>query len=198
MGEETGSPGLHEVCGGHRSNLAANVLIVSDGPRLVAERPTLFLGSRGVVNFDLSVELRTGAHHSGNWGGLLRNPGTVLANAIAALVDSRGRILVESLRPPPIPDAVRRSLQHLKVASGANDPAIDDEWGEPGLSSEERLFGWNTLEVLAFKTGNPDQPLNAIPPGARATMQFALLWEQTRTTSCPSCGIISIAVDFPG
>ena len=172
MGEETGSPGLHEVCRRHRSDLAADVLIASDGPRLAVERPTLFLGSRGVVNFDLSVDLRTGAHHSGNWGGLLRNPGTVLANAMATLVDKRGTILVEGLRPPPIPDAVRRSLQDLKVGDGANDPAIDHGWGEPGLTNEERLFGWNTLEVLAFKTGDPDQPLNAIPPSARATMQF--------------------------
>jgi hypothetical protein len=50
----------------------------------------LFLGSRGVANFEPDAELREGAHHSGNWGGLLRNPGTVLANAIASLVDANG------------------------------------------------------------------------------------------------------------
>ena len=55
----------------------------------------MFLGSRGVANFELVLNAREGGHHSGNWGGLLSNPGTVLANAIASLVDGRGRILVQ-------------------------------------------------------------------------------------------------------
>ncbi|EPN73041.1 hypothetical protein A234_19110, partial [Pseudomonas syringae pv. actinidiae ICMP 19101] len=59
--------------------LAADIFIASDGPRLAAARPTLFLGSRGVFNFELTVNLREGAHHSGNWGGLLANPGIILA-----------------------------------------------------------------------------------------------------------------------
>jgi acetylornithine deacetylase/succinyl-diaminopimelate desuccinylase-like protein len=109
-GEETGSPGLAAFCAAHRAELAADVLIASDGPRLARDRATVFLGSRGVANFDLSLHLRGGAHHSGNWGGLLRNPGTVLANAIACLVDGRGRILVDALRPPPIPANVRAAL----------------------------------------------------------------------------------------
>ena len=100
-GEETGSPGLATICEQQKTALTADVLIASDGPRLRRDRPTLFLGSRGVANFDLTLDLRSGAHHSGNWGGLLRNPGTVLANAIASLVDGRGCIRVAALRPPP-------------------------------------------------------------------------------------------------
>jgi acetylornithine deacetylase/succinyl-diaminopimelate desuccinylase-like protein len=172
MGEETGSPGLRAICTQHAAALAADVLIASDGPRLAADRPTLFLGSRGVCNFNLVVDLREGGHHSGNWGGLLRNPGTVLANAIASMVDARGRILVPGLRPPTIPDSVREALRNVRVGGGPNDPAIDSDWGEPSLSNEERVFAWNSLEVLAFTTGNPEAPLNAVPPRARATLQL--------------------------
>ncbi len=50
------------------------------------------------MNFKLDVNLREGGHHSGNWGGLLRNPGVVLASAIASMVDANGRILVEGLQ----------------------------------------------------------------------------------------------------
>jgi acetylornithine deacetylase/succinyl-diaminopimelate desuccinylase-like protein len=170
--EETGSPGLAAFCAAHRAELAADVLVASDGPRLRAEAPTVFLGSRGVVNFELTLRLRDGAHHSGNWGGLLRNPGTVLAGAIACLVDGRGRILIDALRPPPIPANVRAALAGLEVGGGANDPAVDAGWGEPGLTPAERVFGWNTLEVLAFATGNPQHPVNAIPPQARAHMHL--------------------------
>ena len=172
LGEETGSPGLAEFCANHRTELAADVLIASDGPRISADRPTLFLGSRGMASVDLTVNLREGGHHSGNWGGLLRNPGTVLASAIASIVDQRGRILVDELRPPPIPEAVKRALADLAVGGGPDDPAIDEEWGEPGLTPAERVFGWNALEVLAFKCGDPDGPQNAVPPSAKATLQL--------------------------
>jgi acetylornithine deacetylase/succinyl-diaminopimelate desuccinylase-like protein len=172
MGEEKGSPGLAEFCAAHRDDLAADVLIASDGPRLRADRPTVYLGTRGVANFDLTLKLRDGGHHSGNWGGLLRNPGTVMAGAIACLVDGRGRILVDGLRPPPIPPSVRHALADITVGGGVDDPAVDVDWGEPGLTPAERVFGWNTVEVLAYTTGNPAQPVNAIPPDARAHLQL--------------------------
>ena len=170
MGEEIGSPGLRRICEQRKDELKADVFIASDGPRLRADRPTLFLGSRGALNFTLTCALRDGAHHSGNWGGLLANPGIVLANAIASIVDSRGRILVERLRPPPIPDNVRKALADIEPGE-PNGPSIDRDWGEPGLTPAERVFGFNTVEVLAFKSGNPEHPVNAIPPRATATMQ---------------------------
>lgn len=171
-GEETGSPGLAAFCAAQRDALAADVLIASDGPRLRADAPTVFLGSRGVANFDLGVTLRDGAHHSGNWGGLLRNPATLLAAAIASLVDGQGRILIDALRAPPIPANVRRALAGLEVGGDPGDPEIDAGWGEPGLTPAERVFAGNTLEVLAFGAGNPEHPVNAIPPSARATMHL--------------------------
>ena len=82
MSEKTGSKGLAAFCAKHRDLLAADVLIASDGPRVGAEIPTLFLGSRGVVNFKLNVRLCDHAHHSGNWAGLLRDPAMVLAHAL--------------------------------------------------------------------------------------------------------------------
>src|SRR5690606_16771107 len=74
MGEETGSSGLREICAENRERFQADLLVASDGPRLSIERPTIFLGSRGSVNFDLIIDAREGGHHSGNWGGLISNP----------------------------------------------------------------------------------------------------------------------------
>ncbi len=172
MGEETGSPGLRRVCSDYGEELASDVFISSDGPRISAEQPTLFLGARGVINFDLSVKLRDKSYHSGNWGGLLRNPGTVLANAIAAIVDAQGRILVPALRPPQLTARLRELLSDLTVGGDSQDPKIDDGWGEPGLTASERLYGWNTVETLTFKTGEPDRPQNAIPSVATARIQL--------------------------
>jgi acetylornithine deacetylase/succinyl-diaminopimelate desuccinylase-like protein len=164
-GEEVGSPGLKALCETESAALAADVLIASDGPRLTAERPTLFLGSRGALNFDLVVECRDGGRHSGNWGGLLVNPAIVLAHAIASITDARGAIRVPEWRPNSLTASVKTALANLEV-EGAED------WGEPGLSPAERVFGWCSFEVLAFVTGNPQRPVNAIPPRASAHCQL--------------------------
>ena len=172
MGEETGSMGLRELCEAHRDLLAADLLIASDGPRLSAERPTVFLGARGSLNFDLSIEARAGGHHSGNWGGLISNPGIQLAHAISTLVSPTGQIRVPEWVPAELPPAVRRALADCQVDGGADGPEIAPGWGEPGLSPAERVFGWCSFEVLAYKTGNPDTPVNAIPPRAWARCQL--------------------------
>jgi acetylornithine deacetylase/succinyl-diaminopimelate desuccinylase-like protein len=171
-GEEMGSPGLKEFCERNKRALAADVLISSDGPRLTPERATIYLGTRGVMNFVLSVELRKGAHHSGNWGGLLANPGIVLAHAIASITDARGVIQVPEWRPGTLTPAVRAALAELDLGGGEEGPGIDADWGEPGLTPAERVFGWSSFEVLAFVTGNPDRPVNAIPAKASATCQL--------------------------
>src|SRR5581483_3580014 len=171
-GEEIGSPGLAEFCAAQSELLKADLLIASDGPRLAPERPTLFMGSRGALNFDLSVELREGGHHSGNWGGLLANPGIILAHALATLVSRDGKVLARDLVPRAIPNSVRVALADCEVEGGPDAPAIDPWWGEPGLTAAEKVFAWNTFEVLAFRTGNPENPVNAIPPRATAHCQI--------------------------
>ena len=167
-GEEAGSPGLREFCRTNQALFAADVFIASDGPRLSPDRATIFMGSRGVFNFDLEVNLREGGHHSGNWGGLLANPGIILAHAIASLTTATGEILLPEWRPPPIPNSVRNAVAGLTIDGGDNAPEIDPDWGEPGLVAAEKVFAWNSFEVLAFKTGNPENPVNAIPPNAKA------------------------------
>jgi acetylornithine deacetylase/succinyl-diaminopimelate desuccinylase-like protein len=172
MGEEIGSPDLGTVCASLRDELKADVFIASDGPRLSADRPTLFLGCRGGYRIHLDINLRDGAHHSGNWGGVLANPATILANAIATLVDGRGRLLMEELKPPRLSNQIRSWLADVKVEPTADEPPLSENWGEEGLSAAERLYAWNTLEVLAISAGNVDNPANAIPGRARAVLQL--------------------------
>jgi acetylornithine deacetylase/succinyl-diaminopimelate desuccinylase-like protein len=171
-GEEIGSPGLREVCAQEKAALAADLLIGSDGPRLTPGRPTVYMGTRGAMNFDLVVDLREGGHHSGNWGGLLANPGAILANAIASIIDEKGRVRARDILPRAIPNSVRAALADCEIAAGEDGPAIDAWWGEPGLTAAEKVYAWNTFEVLAFRTGNPENPVNAVPPKAVAACQI--------------------------
>jgi acetylornithine deacetylase/succinyl-diaminopimelate desuccinylase-like protein len=172
MSEEIGSPDLRQVCETLRDELKADLFLASDGPRLSAERPTIFLGCRGGIRIQLDVNLREGSHHSGNWGGLLANPATILAAAIASLVDGNGRLLLEELKPPRLSNQIRAALADVQIEPMADEPALSANWGEESLSAAERLYAWNTLEVLAMSSGNIDKPANAIPGQARAVLQL--------------------------
>jgi acetylornithine deacetylase/succinyl-diaminopimelate desuccinylase-like protein len=172
MAEEVGSVGLRQLCAQHADDLLmADVLIASDGPRIAPDKPTIFLGSRGTYLIDMFVNLREGSHHSGNWGGLIANPAIVLAQALASITDARGTIQVPEWRPD-LPQSVREVLVGVEVDGGEDGPKIDTEWGEPGLTPAERVFGWNSFEILAFTTGTPERPVNAIPGAARAHCQL--------------------------
>lgn len=171
MSEELGSVGLPEIFRTHKDRLKADVLIASDGPRLQPDVPTMFMGSRGGTSFDLLVETHEGAHHSGNWGGLLADPAMILAHALACITDARGQIKVPEWRPDSLTDSVREALRDLPVAGGEG-PQVEPDWGEESLTPAERVFGWNSFAVLAMVSGVPEAPVNAISGWARATCQL--------------------------
>ncbi|MFM9940058.1 MAG: M20 family metallopeptidase [Hyphomicrobiaceae bacterium] len=172
MGEEAGSKGLYELVEAHKDAFAADVFIASDGPRVKQDRPTMSLGCRGAMNFDLVVDLREGGHHSGNWGGLIANPGFLLAHALASIVGPKGELLVEELKAPPMSKAVKDVLADVEVDGGDQGPPVDEWWGEPDLKPAERVYAANTFNILTFWTGTPGRPVNAIPPKAVANCQL--------------------------
>jgi acetylornithine deacetylase/succinyl-diaminopimelate desuccinylase-like protein len=186
MAEETGSPGLRDFCIAQRERLKADVFIASDGPRLSPNRPTIFLGARGAMNFDLTVDLRQGAFHSGNWGGLLANPAIILAHALATITSPQGAVRVREWVPDHMPNSVRVALADCPIEPGPDAPAIDPEWGEPGLTAAEKVFGWSSFEILALDAGNPSSPVNAIPPRAKAACQIRYVVGPDRTDFLPA------------
>jgi acetylornithine deacetylase/succinyl-diaminopimelate desuccinylase-like protein len=170
-GEEAGSPGLADFLRRHRDACAADVFIALDGPRQSLSVPDITLGTRAGVAFDLVVNLREGGHHSGHWGGLLADPGVILAYAIAAIFTQDGRIKVAGWLPQQIPPAVREACAAVVIEDMPGAPALDAGWGEPGLSRAERMYMWTSAVVLASISGQPEAPVNAVGGTARARIQ---------------------------
>ena len=170
--EEMGSRGLHDFCTSRSHDLSADVLIASDGPRVDPDQATIVLGSRGLNKFEMSLNLRKGSHHSGNWGGLISDPGIILSNAISSIVDQRGQINIPSWKPNSLNNEIKSIIKKLKISGGSNSPPIDKNWGEKDLSPEERVFGWNSFSVLAMELGDIERTQNAIAPSARAICQL--------------------------
>lgn len=168
MGEEIGSPGLRKLCARLKDRLAADLLVASDGPRVAADRPTIFLGARGGATFRLRLKRRNGGWHSGNFGGALRNPALELAHALASLTSPKGALQVPGWVPEGVPDAARAALAGLTPAGGE----VDADWGADGLTPAERIHAWNSAEILAFSAGDTAHPVNAIPDAAEAVVQL--------------------------
>lgn len=181
MSEEIGSPGLQEVCEAYRDELESDLFLASDGPRIRHDMPTLFLGSRGVVQFRLIADPGNGGRHSGNWGGIITNPAAELCNAISTLISPTGRILADFLRAPTIPEDVSHLIRDLPVGGTDEDPEVNPTWGEQGLTNGERLYGTNTLEIIGISAGRTDKPVGAIPEKAEAILQLRFVkgtdWE---------------------
>ena len=185
--EERGSIGLREFVAAHKDELAADVLIGSDGPRVMPEVPTIATGTRGTYHFDLVVDLRPGGVHSGHWGGLTTDPAVVLTHALGTIIDRNGKILVRDWLPTNgVPASVRSVLAGCEVGGGGEAASIDPDWGEPGLTSAEKIYGWNSFIVLAMVSGRPENPVNAVAPNARAHCQIRYTVDTDPATFAPA------------
>ena len=170
--EEVGSPGLDIFCAGYQDRLAADVLIASDGPRMRPEKADVKLGNRGGIAFDLVVSLREGSRHSGHWGGVLEDPGIILAHALASITTERGKILVDDWLPKSVPKKVTKALKKAEIDPADPTLIMPPDWGEAELSVPEKMYGWTSFIILAFITGRPENPVNGVQPDARARCQI--------------------------
>jgi len=196
--EERGSAGLREFVATHASALRADALIASDGPRVAADIPTMSTGSRGLFRFELVIDVRPGGVHSGNWGGMTTDPAIVLAHVIAAIAGRHGRILVPGWLPPAgMPASVRAALDGLQLRAEGEAATIDPEWGEPDLTAAEKVFGWTSFVVTAMVSGQPEKPVNAVAPNARAHCQLRYPADCDPKTFEPALRVHLDAAGFP-
>jgi len=184
--EEIGSPGLDAFLTENVATLETDLMLASDGPRMILDRADVKLGNRGGIAFDLSIKLREGSRHSGHWGGVLEDPGVILAQAISCITTPRGQILVKDWLPESIPPKVRDALRTLRIDPADPSLVMPDDWGEPGLSIGEKMYGWTSFIVLAMITGRPENPVNGVQPDARARCQLRFTVDADHTRFLPA------------
>ena len=93
--EEAGSPSLVPAITRYRDRLAADMMIILDGPQHSSGRPTIAYGARGIARVDITVFGPRAGVHSGNYGNWVPNPAQRLALLLASMKDENGRILVD-------------------------------------------------------------------------------------------------------
>lgn len=93
--EEAGSPHLVPAIAQYQDQLAADLMLIFDGPMHATNRPTVVYGARGIVTFELTVYGPRAPLHSGHYGNWAPNPAVRLAQLLASMKDDEGRVVIE-------------------------------------------------------------------------------------------------------
>lgn len=92
--EELGSPKLPQAVLDNKELLAADMLVIFDGPRHLSNQPTLSYGARGIAEISLEVFGPRVPLHSGNYGNYAPNPAMKLSQLLATLWHEDGRVTI--------------------------------------------------------------------------------------------------------
>ena len=92
--EELGSPNLPAAVQKYREKLAADMLIIFDGPRHISNQPTLTFGARGITTMRLTTYGPRVAQHSGHYGNYAPNPAFGMARLLASMKDDQGIVTI--------------------------------------------------------------------------------------------------------
>jgi acetylornithine deacetylase/succinyl-diaminopimelate desuccinylase-like protein len=170
--EEDGSPSLVPAIERYRERLAADLLLIFDGPLHQSDRPTIVFGARGIMTIDLTVFGPQAPLHSGHYGNWAPNPAMQLAQLLASMKDAEGRVLLDGFYDgidftpgdQRVLDAVPDNLEELKTALGFSQPdKVGDSLQEaiqyPSLNIRGLESGWVGAEA---RTIVPDSAVAAI------------------------------------
>lgn len=158
--EELGSPHLPDAVNQYRKELAADRMIILDGPRHFSNLPTLSFGARGICEMTLTVYGPRRPVHSGNYGNYTPNPAMRLAQLLASMKDADGRVTI-----PGFYDGVTLTPEEKAILK----QVPDDEHAIRnflGIAQPDKI-GENFQESLQYPTLNI-RGLNALYVGQEA------------------------------
>jgi acetylornithine deacetylase/succinyl-diaminopimelate desuccinylase-like protein len=181
--EEAGSPHLADTLRDNRALLAADLILIGDGPVHQLRRPMLYFGARGIMTLEATIYGSVRALHDGHYGNWVPNPAVMAASLIAQMRDDEGRILI-----PGFADGVRPLTPDEQLAV-RNLPVIDDDLkrefgigrseGSESLASSLMRPALNVRGIRAGQVG--DSAANAIPTTAVIAFDFRLVPDQSPT-----------------
>ncbi len=141
--EELGSPRLPAAVLANKEKLAADMLVIFDGPRHLSNEPTLSYGARGIATISLEVFGPRQPLHSGNYGNYAPNPAVKLSRLLASMWQDDGRVAIKGWY-----DGIRISEDVKKIL----DQVPDDEQqiqNDFGISHTDNI-GSNFQEAIQF------------------------------------------------
>jgi acetylornithine deacetylase/succinyl-diaminopimelate desuccinylase-like protein len=166
--EELGSPHLNEALQGIRDELAADLVIVSDGPTDASGRYQLVYGLRGILAFELTATGAARDLHSGHYGEIPLNPLWTLVHLLASMKDGDGNITIDGVNElvNPLPQRERQALAALEpdpaeLLASIGAPRLAPS---PAASIAERQLARPTLTINGLHGGYDGPRIKTILP----------------------------------
>lgn len=145
--EEVNSPGIAAVIAANTALLAADAVVIHDGPVHPSGRPTAVFGNRGVVTVTLTVFGPRGPLHSGHYGNYVPNPAQRLAALLASMKDDDGRVTI----PGYYARSVLTDADRKVLAEAPDDEAAMKK--RLGIAAQEKVGG-SYQEALQYPSLN--------------------------------------------
>ncbi len=173
--EEAGSAGLLELATHKREELQADFLAIIDCCIQKADEPSLSLGARGLVSLEVEIVGSETDLHSGSHGGIVYNPIHALAEIVAKLRDSSGKILV-----PGFYDGIEEFTKEERdrLNFDFNEKVYGEDFGAEPVGGEseftplESCWLRPTLEVNGFGGGYTGDGFKTVIP-AKASAKIS-------------------------
>ncbi len=177
--EELGSPNLADAVRAHADLLAADLLLIFDGPPHASNRPTVALGARGIATVTLTTYGPKVAQHSGHYGNFMPNPALALAQILASMKDADGVVTIEGFYDGVELDAATRAI----LAAVPDDE--DEILGSVGLARSDKVapslqeaIQFPSLNIRGLSAGwTGTAARTIIPPEAVAEIDIRLVME---------------------
>jgi len=181
--EEIGSRNLEPVLAANRGLLRADVVLSADGAMWRSDEPSVTIASRGLAGLEFSVKGASRSLHSGRYGGAIANALHAMAELVAGLHGSDGRVAVTGFYDDvaELPEDERREIRELpfddaRFLDEVGAPAL---FGEPGYSTLERQWTRPTLELNGMWGGYQGEGSQTVTPNeAHAKISCRLVPDQ--------------------
>ena len=166
--EEVGSVNLDDFVRAHKSELAADVVVISDSGMFDRGVPSMCYGLRGLVYFQIDLRGSNTDLHSGSFGGAVANPAQVLAQVLAQMKDRGGRIKIPGFYDDVVPltDEERKAWATLPFNEKKykKDFGIPKLFGETGYATLERTWARPTFEINGLLSGFTGEGAKTVLP----------------------------------
>lgn len=166
--EEIGSPSLPAFLEEHKDLLACDVALNPDGGMISPDLPTIIYGLRGLAYFELWVTGPAHDLHSGMFGGMVHNPANALAELIAGMHDTQGRITLPGFYDAVHPLSEEERIQFARLPM--DEAYYRDQTGVPALKGElgftptEQTGARPTLDVHGLLSGFIEEGRKTVIP----------------------------------
>lgn len=177
--EELGSPHLPETVEQFRDRLAADALVIFDGPPHASGRPTLKFGARGIATVTLTTYGPRVPQHSGHYGNYAPNPAQRLAAILASLEDDAGRVMIPGWYDGVvIDDATRAALAAVPDDETAIRRALGIAMTDSVAPTLQEALQYPSLNVRGLRSAwVGDEVRTIIPATAVAELDVRLVAE---------------------